>query len=156
MVKIMNIIKLIRDNKLLTLGFALCVGLFYHFSFGLIKNYLLLSFFNFISHVFLTCELEAVVLTLSINLIIDLISSLIAAILPGALFVYIIRRQVFFYSLISITVFLTLNSRLWKFWKAPDLGMQISALLGPILAALIFVGSIWLFFKINNHKDRKG
>ena len=60
---------------------------------------------------------------------------------------YVMRKSALRYSFPAILVFLALNFRLWRFWQAPDIAIGISALMGPFLSALVFLGGVWLFQK---------
>lgn len=145
-------IALIRKNKLLSWCFAFCMGLIFLLILEYVKNLLWNRSFDFISLSASTPKLQLFILTIFLNFITDLTSSLIAAIIPGYLLFYIFGKKAFYYSLLSIVIFLTLSIWLRRFWKAPDIGMQISALMGPVLSALILIGIIWLFAKMTKHK----
>jgi hypothetical protein len=142
-------IALIRKNKLISWCYAFCIGLIFRFILGHVNHLLFNLSFDFISLRASTIKSEVVILILTIclNIISTSISALISAIISGYLLFYVFRKEAFYYSLPALAIFLALNSRLWNFWKAPDLGTQISALMGPFLAAFVFLAVVWLFQK---------
>lgn len=140
-------ITFIRKSKLLSLFYASFMGLIFRFCFGLIKNLLWSRAFDFISLDISTPRSLIFALVLFVNFITDFTSSLIAAILPGFLLFYVMRKSAVRYSLPAILVFLAVNSGLWKFWQAPHLETKISLLIGPFLEAFVFLAVVWLFQK---------
>ncbi len=153
--KRISMVALIRKNKLISWCYAFCIGLIFRFVFGYVNHLLFNWSFDFISLRASTIKSEIVILILTIclNIISTSISALISATISGYLLFYVFRKEAFYYSFPALAIFLALNSRLWNFWKAPDLGTQISALIMPVLSALIFMGVIWLFIKMANHKE---
>jgi hypothetical protein len=145
----MSMIATIRKNKLMAWCYAFCMGIIFLYSLGYVKHLLFIWSFDFISQSVQSIKpgLLIFILTIFLNFISDSTSALISAIIPVYLLFYVFRKEAFYYSLPALAIFLALSSRLWKFWKAPDLGMQISALMGPISAALVFLAVVWLFQK---------
>ncbi len=142
-----NMIASIHKNKLMSWCYALCMGLIFRFSLGYVKHFLWIWSFDFISRSVSTLKSQLFILTIFVNIIFDSTSALISAIIPGYLLFYVFRKKALYYSLPALAIFFVLNSHLWNFWKAPDLGMQISALMGPFLAAFVFLAVVWLFQK---------
>ena len=149
-----NLIITIRKNKVASWCFAFCMGLIFRYIYGSAKNFLWNRNFDFLALSGSTSKSQMLFLTIVLNFVVDFTSSLIAAVICGALLIYVIEKKALFFSIPAIATFLALSSRLWRFWKAPDLGMQISTLMGPLLAGLIFAGTIWLFLKILNRKKK--
>jgi hypothetical protein len=145
----------IRKNKIVSWCFAVCTGLILHYIYGFSKNLLWNRNFDFAALDGSMSKLQILLFTIGLNFVVDFTSSLIAAIICGALFVYVLQKKALFFSIPAVATFLTLSSRLWRFWKAPDLAMQISALMGPIWAGLVFASSVWLFLKILNRKRER-
>jgi hypothetical protein len=94
--------------------------------------------------------MQIALITVMLNFFVDLSSSLIPALLCGIILIYVFQKRALFFSIGSSAIFLALSSMLGRFWKAPDIGMQISALMGPILSVLVLVSSIWLLLKSKN------
>jgi hypothetical protein len=137
----------IRQNKLYSLLYAVSMGLIFRLCFGVIKNFVWSRAFDSIAFDVSTPKAKMLAVVLFANFITDLSSSLIAALLPGFLLFYVMRKSALRYSFPAILVFLALNFRLWRFWQAPDIAIGISALMGPFLSALVFLGVVWLFQK---------
>lgn len=146
----MNLLNAIRSNKIASWFFALLMGLVFRYAYGSAKH--LFSFWSrnwdFGTSTYPTPESQLLLLTVTFNIAVDFISSLMAAALCGVLLVYIFRERAGLFTLGSVFVFLLMSSRLWRFWKYPELGMQISSLVGPLLAGFVFVSTVWLLWKI--------
>lgn len=138
----------IRQNKLYSLLYAVSMGLIFRLCFGVIKNFVWSRAFNSIAFDVSTPKAKMLAVVLFANFITDLSSSLIAALLPGFLLFYVMRKSALRYSFPAILVFLALNFRLWRFWQAPDIAIGISALIGPFLSALVFLNVVWLFLSM--------
>ncbi len=149
-VKEMNtLIITLRNNKILAWLFALSMGLIFRYIYGVAKPLMssLIQNLDFISSI---PESQFLVLTIAFNFAVDFLSSIIAALLCGAILVYLFQEKARFLCLGSVLIFLALSSRLWRFWKYPEVGMQISSLVGPILAALVFISTVWLIVKLKS------
>jgi len=138
---------LIRNNKFASWCVAFCMGILFRYIYGLAKN-LWDSNMIYLSFSDSTTKLQIFFLTLVLNLIVEITSSLVPAILCGLLLIYIFQKKALFFSIPAIAIFLVLSSRLYRFWQAPDLGMQISALVGPILSGIVFALTVWLLLRL--------
>ncbi len=147
-----NLVKVLRNSKIASWTFALLMGLFFRYVYGISKH--LIGFWSqmldLVTSTYPTYEPPMLLWIITFNIIVDLTSSLIAAGLCGWILVYIFQERARVLVLGSALVFLALDSRLRRFWKYPELGMQISGLIGPLLAALVFVTTVWLLQKIRN------
>jgi len=148
-------IAFIRNNRFISYFYAFCIGVIFRFTLGYINHVLFNWSFNYISLRVSSIKsgLHILILTLLLNIVSESISALIAAIISGYFLYYAFRKRAFYYSLPALAIFLALNSRLWNFWKAPDLGTQLSALIVPFLAAFIFLIVIRLFIKKAGNKE---
>lgn len=151
-----DLIKTIRGNKYFSLCFALFLGFVFRYSYGIAKNVIWANRkLDFISGlVDPSSAMQMTILTIILNFIVNLSSSLVPALICGIILIYVFQKKALLFSMVSAAMFLALSSGLWRFWKAPDIGMKISTLMGPILSVLILVISIWLVFKIKNLKKR--
>jgi len=144
-----NIIETLRTNKIAAWLFALSMGLVFRYIYGVAKNSIFAGVRSyFTSSSTTTPEIENVLFIIKFNFSIDLASSFIAAVVCGSLLVYIFREKAMTFCLGSVLVFLVSSSRLWRFWKYPELAMQISSLIGPLIAGLIFLLTTWLVKKL--------
>lgn len=140
----------LRANKVVAWLFALSMGLVFRYIYGIVKN----SIFAGVRRYFESSsstppEVNNVLFIIKFNFSIDLASSFIAAVVCGALLVYIYREKSMSFCLGSVVVFLVSSSRLWRFWKYPELEMQISGLIGPLLAGLMLIFATWVILKIS-------
>ena len=147
-----NLLKVLRNSKTASWTFALLMGLCFRYVYGSAKH--LIGFWsqkwNLVPSTYPTSESQILFLTITFNFIVDLTSSLMAAALCGWILVYFFQERTRVLVLGSALVLLALDSRLWRFWEYPELGMQISGLIGPLLAALVFVTTVCLLQKIRN------
>ena len=150
-----DVILRIRHNKVASLCFALFAGLSFRYVYGLVKNLLWNRNLDFLAFPASTSKSQMLFLTLVLNFIVEFTSSLIAAVICGAVLIYVLQNKAFVFSIPVIAVFLALSSRLWTFWEAPAVSVQISILMGPLLAGLTFAGTIWVFLKILNRKKER-
>lgn len=149
-----NLIAKIRENKVASWCFAFCIGLGFRYIYGFIKNLLWNSNLGFLAFSGSTSKSQMLFLTILLNFVVEFTSSSIAALICGAVLIYVLKKKALIFSIPVIVVFLALSFRLWNFWKAPGIGLQISILMGPILASLIFAGTTWLFLKIFIRKKK--
>ena len=139
----------IRTNKVASWGFALFMGLIFRYVYGIVKTFTSHQIRDYFTYLANTIpESQLVYLTVLFNFIIDFAGAFTAALICGALLVYFLQDKSILFSLGSVVTYLALSHRIFYFWKAPDLGMQISSLIGPILAALIFVSIVWFLVRI--------
>lgn len=139
-----------RKNKFASWCFAFFIGFSFRYIYGIIKNVLWNRSLDFFTLNPSTSKLQILAWTVALNFVVDFTSSLVAAIICGSIMIYVLEDKAFFFTIPAIALFLALSARLWRFWQAPDLGMQISTLMGPILACLVFAGATWLILKIKN------
>ena len=149
-----DLIKAIRENKYFSLCFALFIGFLFRYSYGIAKDVIWANRkLDFIAGlVDPSSALQMTILTIILNFFVTLSSSLVPALLCGIILVYVFQKKALLFSMVAAAMFLALSSGLWRFWKAPDIGMKISALMGPILSVLVLVIFIWLVFKIRNQR----
>ena len=130
--------------------FAMTIGLVFRYIYGLAKNSIFAGVRRYFESSSTTQpEIDNVLFIITFNFCIDLASSFIAAVVCGALLVYIYREKSMTFCLGSVLVFLVSSSRLWRFWKYPELEMQISSLIGPLLAGMVFIFATWIVLKIS-------
>jgi len=142
-------IETLRSNKIAAWLFALSMGLVFRYIYGVTKNSIFAGVRSyFASSSTTTPEIDNVLFIIKFNFSIDLASSFIAAMVCGAFLVYIFREKTMTFCLGSVLVFLVSSSRLWRFWKYPELAMQISSLIGPLIAGLVFIFTTWLVQKL--------
>ncbi len=141
-----DLTKSIRDNRYFSLCFALVIGFIFRYSYGIAKDVIWANRkLDFIAGlVDPSSVMQMTILAITMNILVELSSSLLPALLCGIILIYIFQKRAFLFSLASAAIFLALSTRLWRFWKAPDIGMQISTLMGPILSVLVLVTSVWL------------
>lgn len=145
-----NVLISIRQNKFASWGIALTTGLIFRYVFWIVKRLIwhpnsdfLSSFVNTISNSQLVC------LTVALSFGINLSASFLAALICGTFLIYVVQNKAFFFSLGSVAIYFLLSYKAWCFfWKAPDLGTQISMLMGPILVSIVFVSTVWLLVKV--------
>ncbi len=137
----------IRKSKLLSLFYASSMVLLFHYCYGLIKHSVWSKALGFVSMDISTPKWLIFALVLFTNFIADITSSLIAAIIPGFLLFYVLKKSATYYSLPAVLVFIALSPRLRKLWSAPKLETKISLLIGPFLAAFVYLSVVWLFQK---------
>jgi hypothetical protein len=144
-----NLITTLRNNQIVAWLIALSMGLIFRYVYGIAKHSIsaLIQNMDVISSI---PESQFLVLTITFNFAVDLASSLIAAMFCGALLVYVFQERACVMCLGSVVVFLAFSSRLWRFWKYPEVGMQISSLIGPLLAGLIFISTVFLIVKLKS------
>jgi hypothetical protein len=144
-----NLIRLIRENKYVSWCFAMVVGFLYRYSYGLAKDGIWANRkLNFIAGlVDPFSKIQMTLLTVTLNFFVDLSSSIIPAMLCGIILIYVFHEKSFLFGLGSAAMFLVLSSRLWRFWQAPNIGMQISTLIGPVLSVLVLIFAIWILLK---------
>jgi hypothetical protein len=149
---IYQLLAVIKTYKIASWCFALFVGFLFRYSYGFAKDAIWskrnLSFMSWPIDPF--SESQLLFFTVVLNFIVDLTSSLIPALICGALLVYVFQKRAIIFSLWSAGMFLVLSYRFWLFWKAPNLGLQISTLMGPILSVLVLLSATWLLSKIRN------
>lgn len=138
----------LRTNSKAGWLFALSMGLIFSYIYGLAKN-LLVAWIRTYFDALTVLDIDDAYFIIKINFSIDLVSSSIAAVVCGALLVHIFKEKAVAFCLGSILVFLMSSSRLWGFWKYPELAMQISGLLGPLTAALVFMIATCLILKLS-------
>ena len=116
-------IETLRTNNIVAWLFAVSMGLLFRYIYGVAKNSILAGVRSyFASSSTTTPEIDNVFFIIKFNFAIDLASSFIAALVCGALLVYIFREKAMTFCLGSILVFLVSSSRLWRFWKYPETG----------------------------------
>ena len=147
-----NLIISFRNNKIMAWLFAFSMGLVFRYVYGIAKHVIFnwTRNLNFGSSTHPTPGSDFLVLTITFNFAVDFASSLIAAAICGAILVYVLQEQARVLCLGSVVVCLALDSRLRRFWKYPELGMQISGLMGPILTGLVFISTVWLIVKLKS------
>ena len=145
-----EIISTIRKNTVASWGAALFMGLVFRYVDAIARNQIFnwCRNWDFGSSTQPTPESQFLALTITFNLTLNLASSLIASVLCGGLLVYVFQERASRLSVGSLVVFFALSSRIWRFWKFPEVGMQISSLMGPIVAGIIFVLTVFLLGKV--------
>ena len=148
-----DIIKSIQENKLYSWAFALILGVLYRYGYGLVKDlFWAKRDLNFIAGIFnLNSKIQEFLVTIGVNLIVDLSSIILPALICGAVLVYFFHAKARLLSLAAVVPFLVFNRRAWHFWEAPHLGLQISILFAPILGALVLIAVV--FIKTKRIKD---
>ena len=146
-----DLINKVRNNKVASWGLALFVGLIFRYADGILRNqiFLLCRSWDFGTSTHPTPDSQFLALTIVFNLALVLVSSLIASAPCGGVLVYIFQEKASKLCLGSIAVFLALSSRAWRFWTFPELGMQISSLMGPLVAGAIFFLTVLLLVKVS-------
>jgi len=146
-----------RNNEAATWGFALFTGIIFYFVYLYMKYFWYrIGLIDYLSSLFGESSImTSIWFTVSFNFIIDLTSSLIASLICGALFVYVLRTHRLLYSLGAVAAFFLVYARKWHFRNAPDIGMAISSLMAPFLVALVFVFIVWLLTKHGKDFVRK-
>ena len=151
---LLHLIAAIRTYKVASWGFALFVGFLFRYSYGIAKNAIWmgknLSFLSGLMDPFSETQLHFI--TVVLNVVTDLTSALIPAFICGGLLVYVFRKRAIILGIWSAGMFLVLSSRFWFFWEAPNLGLQISILMGPIISILVLVSAIVVILKMTNRK----
>ena len=145
----------VRKNKFASWFFAFFIGLSFRYIYGIIKNVLWNRSLDFFALNPSASKLHILAWTVALNFVVDFTSSTVAAILCGSIMVYVLEKKAVFFTIPAIALFLALSARLWFFWRAPDLGMQISTLMGPILACLVFASTTWLILKIKKTRSNR-
>jgi len=145
-----NLLTTLRSNKFVSWFLALFMGLVFHHISRIIKNLLFIwiQSWDFGTSTQPGPESTLLIMTITFNFAGDFISSLIAALIYGALLVYVFQEKAFLLCLGAVVINLLLSSRMWHYRSAPDLGLQISTLIGPILAGIVFVSTVWLLIKV--------
>lgn len=145
-----TLINAIRKDNVASWAFALLIGLIFRYADGILRHQLFIWCRNwdFGSSTQPTPESQFLVLTIVFNLALNLTSSLIVSVFCGGVLVYVLQEKATRLCLGSAAIFLVLSSRVWRFWKFPELGMQISSLMGPIVAGIIFVLTVMLLEKV--------
>jgi hypothetical protein len=88
-------------------------------------------------------------LIVAINFGINLSASFLTGLIFGALLIYVFKDKALFFSLGSVAIYFLFSYKAWCFfWEAPDLGTQISMLMGPILVSIVFVTTVSLLVKV--------
>lgn len=146
-------IKTLRNNKVAAWCIALFMGLVFRYIDGIARQLIFTWCRNwdFGTSTHPTPESQFLVLTILSNFALNFASSLISSILCGGLLVYLFHGKARQLCIGSVAIFLVLSSRLWRFWKFPALGMQISSLIGPIIAGIVLASTVWLIVKLRKH-----
>ena len=146
----------IRNNQKTSRNFALLVGVIIYFAYICAKNIWAHSIWRFIEYMASLIDpasnlnsIKVSLITIGVNVIIDLPAAFIASIICGALIIYVLQKRQLQHYLGAIVSFFLLEIRRWNFWKAPHLGIQISSFIAPFLVAAVFIFIIWLFIKLS-------
>lgn len=146
----------LRANNVVAWLFAMSMGLVFRYIYGVSKNSIFAGVRRYFESTSTTPpEVDNVLFVIKFNSSIDLASSFIAAVVCGSLLVYIYREKSMTFCLGSVLVFLASSSRLWRFWKYPELEMQISSLIGPLLAGFILIFATWIILKISHRRTNR-
>jgi hypothetical protein len=146
-----------RNNEMATWGFAFFIGIIFYYVYLYAKFFCyVIGFVDYLASLLgLNSNVNNIFFTISINFIIDLIASLVASLICGSLFVYVLQKRRLIYSLGAVVSFFLVYARKWRFWQAPDVGMKISSMMAPFLAALFFVFAVWVFMKLGKRFVKK-
>ena len=138
----METIEALRENKAASWAIALFLGVIFRYPFGIAKHYIATAAqkLDFIQTL---PQSQMVAFMIIFNFAVDFASSLIAAVICGSFLVYIFKERAKLFSIVTALVIVGLDSRLRRFWLYPDVGMQISGLIGPLLKGLVFAGTVW-------------
>jgi uncharacterized MnhB-related membrane protein len=136
----------LRDNSLATWSFVVVFGIFYYYAYLFTKNFWRsnIRFMEYLASFFdLNSNIMNVLFTIALGLIIDLTSAAVASLVCACIFLLILRkRQLMWFA------------RHWRFWKAPDVGMKISAFLGPFVPVVIFVLFTWVLLNFSKRFNK--
>jgi hypothetical protein len=109
--------------------------------------------FNFITEIIdPNSKTQLFFLTVGVNFVVALSSLLLPALICGVLLIYVLQEKSLFFSLAALLPFLALSFRLWHFWEAPSLELQISTLIAPILGVIMLLSIIWGILKIKKRR----
>jgi hypothetical protein len=142
----------IRKYKMASWAFAIILGVFYRYGYGLVKDLFWgKRNLNFIAVIFdLDSEIQEFFVTLGVNFIVDLSSIILPALVCGVVLIYIFHAKARVLSLATVAPFLVFSLNAWNFWEAPNLGLQISILFTPILAVVVLLAVV--FIRTRNEK----
>jgi len=140
--QIIRSLAFVRNNEKASWTFAVIAGIFFYLAYGYSKN-LWREDTRFIEYVASlidpSSKRNVFLITISINILVDVISAFVASLLCGVLFVYVLQKERITYCFGAVASFFLLYIRGWHFWKAPDLGMLISSFIAPFLIAVVFI-----------------
>lgn len=147
-----DIIKSIQQNKQYSWAFALLLGVLYRYGYGIVKDLIWANRkLNFITEIIdPNSKTQLFFLTVGVNFTVDLSSVMLPALICGAVLIYIFHAKARLFSLAAVIPFLVFSRRAWYFWEAPDLGLQISVLLAPLLGVIVLFA--FVFLKTKNEK----
>jgi len=156
------VIDFIRNNQKASWIFSLLVGIIFYFANGFTKNIWARSIWHFMEYVASIMDplsnpnsVKVVFITIGVNVLTDLPAAFIASLLCAALMIYVLRKQLLRYSLGVVVSFFLLYLRKWHFRNAPDLGVQISAIIGPFLVVFVFIFTLWLLIKLQIARSKQ-
>ena len=160
--QILKTIEFIRNNQKASWIFSVFAGVIFYFVYGYAKNIWANSIWRFIGYMASLIDpvsnfnsIKVVLITISVNAMTDLPAAFIASIFCGSLIIYVLqKRQLLHYLWASVSFFL-LYVRKWHFWKAPDIGVQISSFISPFLVAFVFIFTIWLLIKFRLSRSKQ-
>ncbi len=143
-------IDFIRTNDIPKWSFAVIIGIIFYYVFSYTRYFFyLIGFLNLLTSIL--SNLNSAAVTIVFNIIFTLTSGLVASLLCGSLFIYVLQKTRVIYSIVAGVSFFVVNIILkrgsGRFWKAPDLVMQMSALMTAVLAALIFIITVRLLMR---------
>jgi hypothetical protein len=146
--------KYIKNNTFLSWLWAVILGLVFYISYGVFKKLLWSWDLNrFVDWIDPATDDNLLMLTIILNAIVDSTSALPAAILSAILLVKFVSQKELIFGMASLLLYVVLDSRLWRFASAPNLGMQISSVMGPIIAGAILMFSILIFARFKKEKS---
>jgi len=152
----------VRNNQKATWIFSLLIGVIFYFAYGFAKNLWAYSILHVLEYVASLMEplsnlnsVKNVFITIGVNVLADLPAAFIASLFCAALMIFVLREQRLQYSLGAVVSFFLLYLRGWHFRNAPDLGIQISAFIGPFLVMFVFIFTYWLIIKIRLSRSKQ-
>jgi hypothetical protein len=149
----------IRNNKVLSWCFALCIGFVYRYLYGRMKDGIWLhrnlDIINRMTADYSQGKL--IVFTAFFNIFVELSSSIIPAVICALFLTHVFQKKAIFFSSGAILTFLLLSSRLWRYWCNPTLptNMKIIGFANPIVDVLVLIFTIWLILKIKSYITAK-
>jgi hypothetical protein len=141
----------IRKYKIASWAFALILGIIYRYGYGVAKDLIWANRkLNFITEIVdPNSNTQQFFLIVGLNFTVDLSSVILPALICASVLIYIFHTRARLLSLPAVFPFLVFSRRACHFWEAPDLGLQISVLFGPILGVVVLLAVVFMRTRIN-------
>ncbi len=143
----------IRNNQKTQWILSLLSGAVFYFAYSYSKkfwHYMIRHFIDYAASLIdWSSQINVVSIIIGVNLIVDLPAAFVASLLCAGLFLVVLKRQQFRYSLGLAAPYFILSMSRWHFMSGPDLGVMIYTTIQPFLVCSVLIFTYWHFFKFH-------